>query len=80
MKNLWSKLTGYKTYLAAIAIGILGILRAEGLVTVETAELLGPILLALAGLALRAGTNHAAEAANQPLVEELSRLKNLLGK
>jgi len=80
MQKILEILKGKKSYLAMIGLGILGILWSEGVVNDETAKALGVVLGTMAGIALRAGEDNAAEKANAPLLAEIDRLKNLVEK
>ena len=57
MKNLWKMLQGHKANLGAIGWGILGILYTQGLIDEKAGELIGSILVAWTGIAIRSAWN-----------------------
>jgi hypothetical protein len=72
MATIKQWLQGNKTYLGMICLGVLGILWSQGIVSDKTAEIIGPILAGLTGIAFKAGVNRT-EAKVDALVKKVDR-------
>ena len=63
MKALIDLLKGKKTFVVALAVGVLGVLQALSIFTVPEAA--WPVIAAVGLASLRAGVNKVAEAAKE---------------
>ena len=60
MKAILNMLSGHKTNLGMVALGILGICWGQGWITEDMAKVIAPLLAAWTGVSLRQGVKKSA--------------------